>query len=281
MHRGGTSAVAGTAVRLGLAPPLTPLPAADDNPTGFHESLAVVHINDLLLKAAGCGWNACLSFDPDRLAAAVQIADWPIIAEILQLEFRGAAGFVLKDPRLCLTLPAWLPALRAAGTDISVLLAVRHPEEVIRSLSRRDRLPEAETAPLWLHHMLEAERLSRTLPRAVVFYDDLLGDWRRCMAEAGRVADIAWPAPIDRTGPEIDDYLLVGLRHHSAGPHLAIVGPPPVRDMIHDAWVALRRLRDDPGASVALARLDQVRVRFAAWRREFHPPRQMAAPQEA
>ena len=45
MHRSGTSAVAGVAVRLGLAGPATELPASGDNPGGFYESLPVVKIN--------------------------------------------------------------------------------------------------------------------------------------------------------------------------------------------------------------------------------------------
>ena len=174
MHRSGTSAVAGTMVRLGLAPPLTPLPASGDNPSGFYESFPVVQLNHQMLLVAGCAWNLCLTFEPDRLDSLLQEGDRRIIAETLRREFAGAAGFVLKDPRLCLTLPAWLPALGAAGDEVCVLLVVRHPREVAHSLAHRNQLSEVETIPNWLHHMLEAERLSRGLNRAVVFYDDLL-----------------------------------------------------------------------------------------------------------
>ena len=114
--------------------------------------------------------------------------------QVLMDEFGDAPMFLIKDPRLCMTLPAWLPALQAHDAAISVLLILRHPAAVAASLFRRNRLPESVTAPLWLMHCLQAERATRALPRAVVFYDDLLSDWRECMDRAGRTAGIAWPA---------------------------------------------------------------------------------------
>jgi hypothetical protein len=226
MHRSGTSAVAGTAIRLGLAPPLTPLPQSADNPNGFYESVPVMQLNHQ----------------------------------------------VLKDPRLCLTLPVWLPALRELAAEISVLLVVRHPEEVARSLARRNQLPEDETIPNWLHHMLEAERLTRGLNRAVLFYDDLLTDWRRCITRAGRIARIAWPRPMTGLKQDIDDFLARSSRHHRVPQDTAVVGPSPVCDMVNVAWIALRRLSDDPESPGALDYLDHVRAAFATWRRQTHPP---------
>src|SRR5271168_1288187 len=122
MHRGGTSAVSGAAVRLGVAPPLTPVPAANDNAGGFYESLPVVYANYRILLAAGCAWNACLPFDPVRLHGLLTARDRQHLAATLRQEFGRADSRVLKDPRLCLTLPAWLPALLGDGSDVRVLL---------------------------------------------------------------------------------------------------------------------------------------------------------------
>ena len=272
MHRSGTSAVAGTAVRLGLAGPLTQLPASADNPGGFYESHPVVRINHQLLRKADCAWNVCLMFDPDRIDDTLIASERAYIVQTLVREFGDAPAFVMKDPRLCLTLPAWMPALTAVGTRVAALIVIRHPAEVVRSLAVRNQLGEADTAPHWLHHMLEAERVSRGLDRAVVLYDDLLRDWRSCIAEAGRRAGINWPRPIEQAGADIDRFLLGSSRHHSAGNADAMVGPASVRDMINAVWIALRRLADNPQSSGALDCLDHVRVQFAAWRRVACPP---------
>ena len=228
--------------------------------------MAVVGLNHLLLRAAGCDWPDCLSFCPDLLDSAACAAAFNVSRQILRQEFTSAQAFLVKDPRLCLTLPAWLPALRAVGAAVSVLLVVRHPEEVVRSLSQRDGLPESVTAPLWLHHMLEAERVSRPFPRAIVFYDDLMRDWRGCMARAGRDAKIAWPMGMDGLETGMGDVLRPSLRHHATGQAPVAVGPPLVRDLIADTWLALLVLRDQALSSVARAKLDMARVRLTAWR---------------
>jgi hypothetical protein len=214
MHRSGTSAIAGTAIRLGLAPPRTMLPPSSDNPSGFYESNLVASFNNSLLQSAGCDWANCLSFDPARFDAATRAGVSAGTLDIVRREFGNAREFLVKDPRLCVTLPIWLPAFDAAGATVSVLLVIRHPAEVVWSLSRRNGLPDSITAPLWLHHVLEAERLTRSLPRAVVAYDDLMRDWRGCMTHAGRMAGIAWPGGLSTTQSGIDGFLDRSLRHH-------------------------------------------------------------------
>ncbi len=266
MHRSGTSAVAGAVTRLGLAAPRTPLAPTPDNPTGFHEPLPLIRLNDLVLKFLGCSWNACLSLDPDIFDEAAQATALETCTAILRNEFAGEPAFVVKDPQLCLTLPIWLPAFRALDIAVTFLLIVRHPEEVAKSLFWRDMLPEAETAAVWLHHMLEAERMTRTAPRAIVLYTDLLDDWRGCMARAGRVANLAWPDSTGLFRADNGDVALPSLRHHVAPTGHANVGMPPLRDLINEAWQAFRQLADHPAPHLVHKTLDDVRSRFATWR---------------
>jgi hypothetical protein len=261
MHRSGTSAVAGVAVRLGLAGPATELPASGDNPGGFYESLPVVKINHNILVRAGCAWNLCLNFEPGRWDGGA--AERAKMAAVLAAEF-GEAPFVLKDPRLCLTLPNWLPVLRE-GAEVLVLIVVRHPVEVVRSLAARNGAPEAESAPHWLHHMLEAERASRGLRRAVLFYDDLMRDWRRCIA----AAPVAWPRAA--AAGDVDAFLAPARRHHAAE-DAAVMGATPIGYMLGAAWRMFRQLAADPEDAAALANLDHLRANFATWRALAVPP---------
>jgi hypothetical protein len=266
MHRSGTSAVAGTAVRLGLAPPRRMLPSSADNPSGFYEAVSLTTFNETVLHTAGCAWHDCLSFDLNRFDDADRAAVADVGLRILQDEFADAPAFLIKDPRLCLTLPVWLPALRVAGAATAVLLVIRHPEEVVRSLSRRDKLPEPAMAALWLHYLLEAERATRSLPRAVVAYDDLMHDWRGCMEHAGWTAGISWPAGVGGDRSDIVAFLDPASRHHAAARGPAAVGPAPIRGLIDLAWSALQELRHNPAASFPLEWLDQVHATFAARR---------------
>jgi hypothetical protein len=278
MHRSGTSAVAGTAVRLGFAPPLTPLPAAEDNPSGFYESLPVMEINHRLLKARNCTWNRCLGFEPAQINAMLTPSGHQCIADTIRQEFGHAAGFVLKDPRMCLTLPAWMPALREAGAAVSVLIVVRHPAEVIQSLARRDRLSEPESTEHWLHYMLEAERLSRGLPRAVLFYDELMRDWRRCMTRIAANAAIAWPKPVTRAGRDVDRFLAGSARHHNVAQTSARVGPRHLRTLVNSVWSMFRFLTGDPESPVARVCLDRAHAQFAPLRLAHVRPTVQAGP---
>ena len=51
---------------------------------------------------------------------------------------------------------------------------------------------------MWLRHMLDAEHATRTIPRSVVSYRQLLTDWR---SVADRIADdlrLTWPSVFRR-----------------------------------------------------------------------------------
>jgi hypothetical protein len=272
MHRSGTSAVAGTAVRLGLAPPRMLLRPTADNPAGTYEPTRVVALNHGLLHAAGCTWHDCLSFDLNRLDAATRTRASELARDILMDEFSDAPAFAIKDPRLCLTLPVWLPVFQAAGVAVTVLLVVRHPEEVAQSISRRDQIPPVASTPVWLHYMLEAERATRELPRAVISYDELLDDWSGCMAQAGQIAGIEWPAGTGGDRPGIDAFLDRSFRHHSAARTSAVPGSPPIPGLIAMTWLALQKLREDQSSPFATEWLDQAHATFASWRAASQRP---------
>lgn len=273
MHRSGTSALAGTAVRLGMAAPATPLDASNDNPAGFYESRLVVEINHRIIMGLGCAWNLCLGFHPDRLPAMLDDQFTSLARATLLQQFGETGSFVLKDPRLCMTMPAWLPALRDSGAAIKILIIARHPAEVADSLRARNGQNADESAPNWLHHMLEAEIVSRGLDRAFVLYDDLLADWRGCLARAGTAARITWPRAFHDAAAEIATFLAGTARHHQAGGASAIIGPAPACDMVDAAWAACRRLAQTPEDAASLATLDAIRPLFADWRRTAAPAR--------
>src|SRR3546814_19656594 len=75
---------------------------------------------------------------------------------------------------MCLLADLWISALSEAGCSASVLLLVRHPQEVADSLAAREGMATARAHLRWARHVLAAERSSRGLPRLVLTYDKLL-----------------------------------------------------------------------------------------------------------
>lgn len=266
MHRSGTSAVAGTLAHLGLQQPRTLFPPSADNPAGYFESPRIVAANHHILSVDGCAWTTCLKFNATRTRRSLAAHMDTVLRDILLQEYGNSGPFVVKDPRLCVTLPLWQPALKLLGVDQRYLIVARHPLEVCRSLAARDTLPQDRAAALWLHHLLEAERATRAGQRAVVLYDDVMSDWRSTVRRAGEVAGIDWPIGIDKAGNDVDRFLAAPLRHHKAHRYSAMLGPAPVDRLVSDTWSALRHLARAPDDAAALHSLDRVYTAFSHWR---------------
>lgn len=217
MHRSGTSALAGTLAQLGVDFSTHLIDAAEDNPKGFFEHADIWQLDQELLEGLGSQWDDPLPLPagwPDSALAAEVI---PRLRAIVQRDFCGSTLAGIKDPRMCRLLPAWLPWLGEAGFAPCATLVVRDPVEVMASLAKRDQLPAAQVAWIWLRHLLEAEAATRGLPRVVVRYAELLRDWR---AEVGRIAsalDVAWPVAPEAAAPAIDAFLEPTLRHGRGG----------------------------------------------------------------
>ena len=85
---------------------------------------------------------------------------------------------VLKDPRLCITLPLWRTVFDPAPVAILVL---RDPLEVARSLEHRNDFPLTLSLALWRRYVQQSVAAVEGLPVFVVEYGELLRD------PAGRV----------------------------------------------------------------------------------------------
>ncbi len=147
MHRSGTSAVAGFLAKAGFFAGEEDdlLPAAEDNPKGFFERADVNALNDALLERLGGNWDR----PPGRTVVAERTPAWrPEVDEVLGTLAAEAAGrpLVLKDPRISLLLPAWLPAL---DDRFEVILVDRNPIDVALSVRKRDRRPLYVALALW------------------------------------------------------------------------------------------------------------------------------------
>jgi hypothetical protein len=214
MHRSGTSALAGTLVRLGAAAPKTLMGAHESNPRGHWESVAFCRFNDKLLQAAGSAWDDPGPIDA-RFFATVGKRFGAEFRKLLRQEFGRASLLCIKDPRMCRLLPFWLPQLTACGVEPLPVLALRHPLEVAASLKARNGFPVDRSLALWLRYNLEAEFHTRSLPRALVTYEELLRDWRTQTRRIGRRFAVRWPARA--AAEQVDAFLTPQLRHQSSG----------------------------------------------------------------
>ncbi|TVS07684.1 MAG: hypothetical protein EA413_00495 [Cyanobium sp. PLM2.Bin73] len=193
MHRSGTSALAGLLVQAGLDGPIDLMPATPANPRGYWESLGAVQLSDQLLHQLGSHWSRCWALahhDWESNASAVQ--GWRSgLLHLLHTTYPPGGRAVLKDPRLCVLLPALQPWLESTLISSVAFLPIRHPAEVAASLRVAEGIPRSQALLLWLGHVLSAERNSRPLHRLIVDYQQLLADPRAVLTRSAHTLELS------------------------------------------------------------------------------------------
>jgi len=195
MHRSGTSCMAGLLNILGLytGPKSTIIPSDENNPKGYFEDTSVVSCNDkllatdsiknLALKEIKIGidnkhfiesfswlfesWNSFSADSSDRFDSSINSA-----IRAFMLDKPTDAIPVIKDPRLCLTLPLWLRIVNVK----SVIFMVRNPVSVAESLYKRDSIPFQTSFDVWFNYNQHCLNNIKSLPYKIVNYDSLLSD---------------------------------------------------------------------------------------------------------
>lgn len=171
MHRSGTSAITGAlglcGAWVGEEAELTG--ANVENPRGFWERRDTREVCDRLLHAAGADWWKVANFDPEAIPRAVLAEERKKFARVVTaLAERGT--WVLKEPRLCLLLPA----LRDYVADPVCIHIFRNPLEVARSLQTRNGFGIAGGLALWEAYNVHALNAAKNLPRIPVFHESLM-----------------------------------------------------------------------------------------------------------
>ncbi|MEX0728645.1 MAG: hypothetical protein WD065_20395 [Planctomycetaceae bacterium] len=172
-HRSGTSLLCSILRNLAASPHLEKLgpglPTTIGNPAGYHESAALVEVNDRLLRWAGSTW--------DRPFIAPPAWDDP---KSLQLIVRLRTSlkrhtthedWIDKDPRLCLTRDALCHLLLRDPAAIAVM---RNPLAVANSLHKRNGFALRKGAAIWMLYNLHLFNSRSRPPETIVLFDDLV-----------------------------------------------------------------------------------------------------------
>jgi hypothetical protein len=251
--RSGTSALTRVLSLCGATLPAGMVGASAGNPLGHWEPRAALRLNEAILYRHDSAW-----YDPslrlqeegafDAKAKATCIAEIGAFLTTLP----AAPLVVIKDLQITVLSGVWFEAARLAGLDIAVVIAVRHPQEVMASLAAlatlRRASPELSSA-LWLKFNLLAERHTRGLPRVFVEYTSLLDNWSR---EIARISDALAIDLNIRDEGAIEEFLKPDLRRQR---HCDSVTEPFGADWISTVYEALcAAARDEPLDGSALDR---------------------------
>ncbi|WP_198350635.1 sulfotransferase family protein [Sphingomonas prati] len=214
MGRCGTSALTQVLALCGAHLPDDLLGASVGNPHGHFEPAEALALNSQFLAQFGLTW-----YDPTlRLQRDTTMN--PLLREafIVQIEaflqrYADRPLLVIKEPRIAGLSEYWFEAARRGGWTIKVIVPVRHPIEVARSLAARDGIGHEFSFALWLKYTMLAEQVSRSVPRVFVGYAHLMADWKR---EVGRIATALDIRINRRRTKAVGAFLEQDMRHHVA-----------------------------------------------------------------
>jgi len=173
MHRSGTSAVARLLNMMGayFAPEGQGLPPSKTNPKGYWERHDVVNLNNQVLGGLGIGWDTISNYDSSQITPEIS-AQFSSRAQEIVLGLDAHRPWMMKDPRLNLLLPLWLPLL-----ELPVCVYVyRSPIQVAQSLAARENFSIHLGLALWEKYNLIALADSAHLPRILVSYEELMSN---------------------------------------------------------------------------------------------------------
>ncbi|MCH7575556.1 MAG: tetratricopeptide repeat protein [Candidatus Marinimicrobia bacterium] len=156
MHRSGTSMVAELLHHCGLflGPADRMLPPGEGNPNGFWEDKDMDAVTEEALSALSGKWDFLLPGMPEGYARSAKLENARAMGRQAMRLMATGGPWGWKDPRASIMVPFWKHLI----PDLRIVIVVRHPLEVGRSLQKRVNGSHHMAMNLWLNysrHLLE------------------------------------------------------------------------------------------------------------------------------
>lgn len=250
MHRSGTSLVARLSFAAGadMGDPRTFYEPDRWNPDGYFEQKDIHAVNMPLIN--GSLGKLSYFFLPSEETIHRR---GRVRAGQIRLTGAKYRGKVVKENRFCLTLGAWLEQ----GTQVErILVVLREPAAVARSLQRRNHITRKKAYSLWLVHyqrLLETAR-RHGIPFGFVRYESLLDPALQSSEAASALDFLGLTLSSQELTALVDSAVKPNLNHHSGPTHSAHY-PAQVRALWEDLVAAHRRQHKDCRQAAAIVEL--------------------------
>ena len=222
MHRSGTSILGGLMNKMGLATGGPLIEAGEDNEKGFFERIDVVLQNDYLMKKQGIHYAyRCNNYDALKGTKDILNDDGSFFKEgkraLAFLNQPKNYPWMLKDPRLCITLRTWLSILSFIP---AIVFTYRHPMDVAMSLFKRyEHYPIGKGLRMWYVYNKRAIVQSGDLCRVVTSHNKIMKSTRE---ELDRIYskllyECGVPVPHKVSSKDMNDFVDPTLQHGKTG----------------------------------------------------------------
>jgi hypothetical protein len=242
----------------------------ENNERGFWESCELYRVHEQLLQAIGSSWDDVSALPECWIESERTIGYCAALTTFLRNNFESAPLFVIKDPRVSKLLPLWLSVLEEFGAEPKVIIPIRNPLEVARSLAAREGFPLQKSCLLWLRYTLDSEVQSRGVSRSFVRYEDLISDWRQAASRISKDLGLSWPADFQDVASDIEMFLDEGLRHQRASLD-DLRARSDIVDWVSRAYEATLILCDKNTSPAAQQTIDTIHAEFNKAALAFKP----------
>lgn len=203
MHRSGTSALTEALANSGL-----PLNLGDkllgpksENPHGYFEDTRIIKANQVFFSEFNAG-----TLEPWKLPKIQSDEGVARIRKVWTAIEREHIN-ILKDPRLCVTLPQWQHAWRHEAKPIYVHIW-RHPAQVAQSLWRRAEISAEVSEANWVFYIKSALQHADLNRSVFVMHSDLISNANQTINDAGKeIARLSHWTFVPKTVASIDPKL--------------------------------------------------------------------------
>lgn len=212
MHRSGTSLLARILNLIGLylGPEQVLAKGGIYQPKGLWEHEQMMHLNGEILARHGGNWHEPPIFPPGWETSPTLDDLKQRGRTLIQDTFANAERWGWKDPRNCLTLPFWQQLL----PEMRYVVCLRNPVDVAHSLAHRNSFSAEKTSSLWLAYVTSALQHSDGRPRLIVFYEDLMDDWKRELRRLAAFLGMPERAEQVEVRDKVREFTEKGLQHY-------------------------------------------------------------------
>lgn len=174
MHRSGTSVITRGLQVLGVNLGDRFLPPKGDNQKGFWEDSDINAINIEMLNAVGSDWHHLAAIEAKDIEILRNKGYFLRAVKMLHEKVGDAPTFAFKDPRVAKLMPFWQEVFSHCQFDVSIVMAIRHPLSVAKSLAARNGFDAEKSYLLWLGHVITSLTCCVGNKRVLVDYDRLM-----------------------------------------------------------------------------------------------------------
>lgn len=257
MHRSGTSALSRVINLLGADLPPDLMNPAEDNKSGFWESIKLSKIHDKLLDSLDSRWDSVTPIPSDFYKSIIIEEYHEDILCFLQENFKNSRFFAIKDPRICRLIPVWIKVLQDFNAEARFIIPFRNPLEVANSLRRRNNFSTSKSLLLWLRYILEAEQYTRNQHRSFITYETLLTNWYAIAEKIETDLNFTWPRKSLNARLDIERFLSPDFRHHHVRDDF-LQSTAQVAGWVLETYEALQELIPNAHKAASLEKLDTV-----------------------